>query len=162
MFRLSLDCHSKNGLLFCGQCAVVCPTGAIIEKQPCVKNLTVKEEIVNSVCNLCSALCKTEIHKIGNTVIRINPSGENGLLCKAGKFSVFALNDLKAQALTNQSKMLQAVKKFVSEADRSNISVVLGPSVTVEEIKSAFNITDNVLQSLIRLPLHSELLKNTG
>lgn len=148
MFRLSLDCHSKNGLLFCGQCAVVCPTGAIIEKQPCVKNLTVKEEIVNSVCNLCSALCKTEIHKIGNTVIRIKPSGENGLLCKAGKFSVFALNDLKAQALTNQRKMLQAVKKIVSEADRSNISVVLGPSVTVEEIKSAFNITDNVFAEL--------------
>lgn len=74
---------------------------------------------------------------------------------------MFALNDLKAQALTNQSKMLQAVKKIVSEADRSNISVVLGPSVTVEEIKSAFNITDDVLQSLIRLPLHSEHLKNT-
>lgn len=72
---------------------------------------------------------------------------------------MFALNDLKAQALTNQSKMLQAVKKIVSEADRSNISVVLGPSVTVEEIKSAFNITDDVLQSLIRLPLHSEHLK---
>lgn len=100
------------------------------------------------MCNLCSALCKTEIHKIGNTVIRIKPSGENGLLCKAGKFSVFALNDLKAQALTNQSKMLQAVKKIVSEADRSNISVVLGPSVTVEEIKSAFNITDNVFAEL--------------
>ena len=86
------------------------------------------------MCNLCSALCKTEIHKIGNTVIRIKPSGENGLLCKAGKFSVFALNDLKAQALTNQRKMLQAVKKIVS--------------VTVEEIKSAFNITDNVFAEL--------------
>lgn len=144
-FGLPLE---KTDCSFCGQCAVVCPTGAIIEKQPCVKNLTVKEEIVNSVCNLCSALCKTEIHKIGNTVIRIKPSGENGLLCKAGKFSVFALNDLKAQALTNQSKMLHEVKKVVSEADRSNISVVLGPSVTAEEIKSAFNITDNVFAEL--------------
>ena len=133
---------------FCGQCATVCPTGAILEKQPCVKNLTVKEEIVNSVCNLCSALCKTEIHKIGNTVIRVKPSGEKGMLCKAGKFSVFALNDLKAQASINQSEMLQTVKKVVSETDRSNISIVLGSSVTSEEVRAAFNITDNVFAEL--------------
>lgn len=122
--------------------------GCNYRKAAVCQKLTVKEEIVDSVCNLCSALCKTEIHKIGNTVIRIKPSGENGLLCKAGKFSVFALNDLKAQMLTTQSKMLHAVEKVVSKADRGNISVVLGPSVTVEEIKSAFNITDNVFAEL--------------
>ena len=61
---------------------------------------------------------------------------------------MFALNDLKAQALTNQSEMLHAAEKVVSKADRSNISVVLGPSVTVEEIKSAFNITDDVFAEL--------------
>ena len=59
-FGLPLE---KTDCSFCGQCAVVCPTGAIIEKQPCVKNLTVKEEIVNSVCNLAPHFAKPKSTK---------------------------------------------------------------------------------------------------
>lgn len=140
-FGLPLE---KSSCMFCGQCVAVCPTGALREKQPLKKSLVVQEKSTESVCNLCSALCKTDIRSVGNTVTRVKPAGEKGMLCKAGKFSVFALNSDKIQNYTFSAEAFEDAKNMIKACPRENLAVVLGAASTVEEIKAAFALTSNV------------------
>lgn len=143
-FSLPLE---ESSCAFCGQCVAVCPTGSLREKQPTVKRLVVEEKKTESVCNLCNALCKTEIHSIGNTVTKIAPCGDKGIICKAGKFSIFSLNskeeDIKNLQLTKD--VFKDTEKIIEYATENNtLAIVMGAASTVEEIQSAQRITDNV------------------
>lgn len=147
-FSLPLE---ESGCAFCGQCVAVCPTGSLREKQPAVKRLVVNENKIESVCTLCSALCKTEVHSVGNTVTKIVPSKGKNIICKAGKFSIFALNS-KEQDLKNLKQTKEALedaKKMVEYAAKNNkLAIVMGASSTVEEIQAAYKITNNVFAYL--------------
>lgn len=141
-FSLPLE---ESSCAFCGQCVAVCPTGSLREKQPTVKRLVVDEKKTESVCNLCNALCKTEIHSIGNTITKVVPLGEKCILCKAGKFSIFALNTKEVKEYKYSKADFDNAKQVVNYAARNNtLAIVMGASSTVEEIKEAQKITSNV------------------
>lgn len=119
----------KSSCMFCGQCVTVCPTGALREKEPVVKRVPVKENAVESVCNFCSALCKTDLRFLGKTVMRSLPVGEQGLLCKGGRFGIFAANNqLPPVSDAKLCEIAETVKQY-----GDSVAVVLGPTATLEE-----------------------------
>lgn len=119
----------ESSCMFCGQCVTVCPTGALREKEPVVKRVPVKENAVESVCNFCSALCKTDLRFLGKTVMRALPVGEQGLLCKGGRFGIFAANNqLPPVSDEKLSEIAETVKQY-----GDSVAVVLGPTATLEE-----------------------------
>lgn len=119
----------ESSCMFCGQCVTVCPTGALREKEPVIKRVPVKENSVLSVCNFCSALCKTDLRYVGKTVMRALPAGEKGLLCKGGRFGIFAANNrLPAPDDDALIKIADTLKTY-----GDSIAVVLGPTATLEE-----------------------------
>jgi len=119
----------ESSCMFCGQCVTVCPTGALREKEPVIKRVPVKENSVPSVCNFCSALCKTDLRFVGKTVMRALPAGEKGLLCKGGRFGIFAANNrLPAPDDDALTKIADTLKTY-----GDSVAVVLGPTATLEE-----------------------------
>lgn len=126
-FGLPLE---ESNCMFCGQCVTVCPTGALREKEPVIKRVPVKENSVSSVCNFCSALCKTDLRFIGKTVMRSLPAGDKGLLCKGGRFGIFSANNqLPPVSPEKLAEIADTVKKY-----GDSVAVVLGPTATMEEL----------------------------
>lgn len=147
-FSLPLE---ESSCAFCGQCVAVCPTGSLREKQPTIKRLVVEENKTESVCNLCNALCKTDVYSIGNTITKVRPHGEKGIICKAGKFSIFSLpnkqQEQKNLELTNSE--FESAKQMVNySAQNKMLAIVMGAASTYEEITAAQKITDNVFACL--------------
>lgn len=129
-FSLPLE---ESSCMFCGQCVTVCPTGALREKQPVKKRLTLPENSVQSVCSGCSALCKTDVRFIGKTVTRVLPAGEKGLLCKAGRFGIFEAAEEK-QPISDEA--FAEIRAKLSEYGDST-AVVFGPTASMEEMAFA-------------------------
>lgn len=126
-FGLPLE---ESNCMFCGQCVTVCPTGALREKEPVIKRVPVKENSVSSVCNFCSALCKTDLRFVGKTVMRSLPVGDKGLLCKGGRFGIFSANNqLPPVSPEKLAEIADTVKKY-----GDSVAVVLGPTATMEEL----------------------------
>ncbi len=126
-FGLPLE---ESNCMFCGQCVTVCPTGALREKEPVIKRVPVKENSVSSVCNFCSALCKTDLRFVGKTVMRSLPAGDKGLLCKGGRFGIFSANNqLPPVSPEKLAEIADTVKKY-----GDSVAVVLGPTATMEEL----------------------------
>ena len=126
-FGLPLE---ESNCMFCGQCVTVCPTGALREKEPVVKRVPVKENSVSSVCNFCSALCKTDLRFVGKTIMRSLPAGDKGLLCKGGRFGIFSANNqLPPVSPEKLAEIADTVKKY-----GDSVAVVLGPTATMEEL----------------------------
>ncbi len=119
----------ESSCMFCGQCVTVCPTGALREKEPVLKRVPVQENAVESVCNFCSALCKTDVRFLGKTVMRALPVGEQGLLCKGGRFGIFAANNQLPRI--SDEKLAEIVNTVNAYGD--SVAVVLGPTATLEE-----------------------------
>lgn len=119
----------ESSCMFCGQCVTVCPTGALREKEPVLKRVPVQENAVESVCNFCSALCKTDVRFLGKTVMRALPVGEQGLLCKGGRFGIFAANNQLPHV--SDEKLLEIANTVNAYGD--SVAVVLGPTATLEE-----------------------------
>ncbi len=119
----------ESSCMFCGQCVTVCPTGALREKEPVLKRVPVQENAVESVCNFCSALCKTDVRFLGKTVMRALPVGEQGLLCKGGRFGIFAANNQLPHV--SDEKLAEIANTVNAYGD--SVAVVLGPTATLEE-----------------------------
>lgn len=72
----------------CGQCAALCPTGALSVRQPGVKSVPLHaDRIVESVCGYCSVGCKVQYHMKGNVPIKVTPV-KDGFLCAKGRFGL--------------------------------------------------------------------------
>ena len=70
----------------CGQCVAVCPTGALTETQMLAKQVPLKEEFTEATCPHCDIACKVKLAKKGELTTRVLPAGEDGLLCRKGRF----------------------------------------------------------------------------
>lgn len=83
-FDKDLDCE------FCGQCVMVCPTGALSAKQWGTKGRYWKIKQVDSICPFCGVGCGITLHVKNNKVIRVtsrfNTGVNDGLLCVKGRF----------------------------------------------------------------------------
>lgn len=125
-FSLPLE---QSDCMFCGQCVTVCPTGSLREKQPVAKPTPVKENSLSTVCTFCSALCPVDLRYLGKTVMRALPAGEKGLLCKGGRFGIFAANTKMPPVPRERVEAMR--EKLASFGD--SVAVVLGPAASLEE-----------------------------
>ncbi len=72
---------------YCGNCIEVCPVGALISKPSKFKERYWQESPFSSVCDKCSAACRTEYYRYANeeSLVRTE-SLFGGYLCKSGFF----------------------------------------------------------------------------
>jgi len=93
VIKPALDANLEDaGCISCGQCAHVCPTGALTETMMIEKQVPLKETYKETVCSFCSVGCKTKLAVKGNLLTRSIPAGDKeALLCKNGRFGLVEL-----------------------------------------------------------------------
>ncbi len=80
---------AQTSCISCGQCATVCPTGAIMEKLKVEKPVPVDEVVTFGVCSFCSVGCETKITSKGSMNLRTLPNDiidKRAVLCAKGRF----------------------------------------------------------------------------
>jgi predicted molibdopterin-dependent oxidoreductase YjgC len=88
-FERDLDCE------FCGQCVMVCPTGALVGKQWVGRGRYWEIKEVDTVCAYCGTGCSVTLHTNKNEVVRVTSREERnnkGLLCVKGRFGYKFIN----------------------------------------------------------------------
>ncbi|NLA25905.1 MAG: molybdopterin-dependent oxidoreductase [Firmicutes bacterium] len=72
---------------FCGTCVALCPTGALMEREPLYRGST--GTAVKSTCPYCSCGCTISLEVKDNRVARVVPAAEQrgpGTLCAGGSY----------------------------------------------------------------------------
>lgn len=84
-FERDLNCE------FCGQCVMVCPTGALVGKEWLRKGRYWNIEKVDTVCPYCGVGCNITVHVKDNMIVRVTSKEDSvvnkGLLCVKGRFA---------------------------------------------------------------------------
>lgn len=83
-FERDLNCE------FCGQCVMVCPTGALVGKDWIAKGRYWKIREVDTTCPYCGVGCSIVLHVKDNAIVRVTAREDRGvnrgLLCVKGRF----------------------------------------------------------------------------
>jgi len=74
------------GCIACGQCAAVCPTGALTETTMLAKQVPLEETYTQTRCPHCEIGCEVRLATKGDLVLRALPAEKGGLLCQKGRF----------------------------------------------------------------------------
>jgi len=156
---------------FCGTCVAICPTGALMEKQPVYRGTTPTN--VSTICPFCGCGCSINLGVRDNRIVRARPGKEStvnhGTLCVRGSYGydfvhsperltspLMRVNgDFEAvsweQALDHMSSELNRIKK----AHGSNSLAVLGSSRCTNE-------ENYLLQRLARCVLGTNNIDNSS
>jgi predicted molibdopterin-dependent oxidoreductase YjgC len=137
----------------CGQCAEHCPTGALTERDPRMKPITVKPEIHDSVCSYCGVGCRTKIFSYGNAPIKVIPRAGGSLpeniLCRHGRFGWHtAMGDSEltgplvkkngnlspASFEEAYSESIKKLRQVQSQYGKDSVAVLIADRMTSEEI----------------------------
>ncbi len=91
-YEKNLNCE------FCGQCIVVCPTGALSSMISSGQGRQMNVKFTDTVCSYCGCGCKLTLHSVRDKVIRVtspDDSPNNGWLCVKGRFGFEFINSKK-------------------------------------------------------------------
>ena len=139
-----------NGLdasacIACGQCAALCPTGALTEKVPFRKAVPLQEAVTETICPGCAVGCKMNLHTVGRSVTRCTPA-ENGLACAEGRFGFAAVNDPARTTLPlvngkqRDWELALAETAALLAAHRGKTLVLLSQTLTDEAAEAALSL----------------------
>ncbi len=144
----------------CGQCAAVCPTGALREKNKNIKSVPVKEKSTITTCPGCAAGCQLELRSIGNTLIRALPAEKNGVLCSEGRFGfienktrvlspLIRRDGVFAQADMDEALefLVSAVKTMTVKYGAGSLGVSVSPSLTQEDASAVVDFARKTLNA---------------
>jgi len=140
----------------CGECANLCPTGALTELWTAGKRVPLREDAVNSVCGYCSVGCKTVVTHRGDTVCRVLPA-DGGLMCSIGSFGYgVQQKDRLTTALVGgkQVPLDKAAQEFrdrmadvYSRFGKNSIGVALSDALTSEEMRAVKSLAADTLHT---------------
>jgi formate dehydrogenase major subunit len=149
-----------SACISCGQCAAVCPTGALMERYPQSKNVPLQMEESTTVCSFCGAGCGQTVNRYGNAVMRMLPIDAE-ILCSKGRFAFGArAQDRLGKPLIRKNGELQEssweealgqiAKKSLALRSKYGDQVAAiwaAPWLTVEEAGLAALLGKNILGS---------------
>ena len=143
-----------SACISCGQCVSVCPTGALIERNPRLKNVPLQMDENSSHCSFCGLNCGQTISSRGEAVFKIVPS-EGETLCAKGRFGFTGVTERLNSPLLKVADKLQegtweealqfiAKKSLAVKAknEAGSIAVFASPSLTIEEAQLAVSWQD--------------------
>lgn len=155
-FGLPLDSSRCRS---CGQCAAVCPTGALQEKQPWQKPVPLDTVCDESVCTFCGNACKLRVHHKGDYVTKVTPAA-GGRLCQSGRFGYpYAMTATGSPTAsvdygegmmeTSASGAVKAVAAAVNSLRESLggdiIGVAVGDNLSAEEMYLAYKLAHDAI-----------------
>lgn len=101
---------------FCGQCVMVCPTGALVGKNWIGKGRKRNVREVDTICPYCGVGCSLTLHVKGNEIIRVSSKEgsivNEGMLCAKGRFGyefVGSTDRLKTPLIKNKDGRFEPV-----------------------------------------------------
>jgi formate dehydrogenase major subunit len=137
-----------SSCISCGNCAQVCPTGAIFHRRSSFMGREVQTETVKSTCSQCSVGCGTEVVTRAGNVLRIQGDWDaevsGGRLCKNGRFD--PLDDVRQRVTSpllrrgaklqpaSWDEALQAVADRVGGVGAGEIGVLTSSNCTNEAL----------------------------
>ncbi len=152
-----LDCY------YCGNCIEVCPVGALLSKPSKFKERYWLESPFSSVCDKCSAACRTEYYRYDKeeSLVRTE-SIFGGYLCKQGFFyegigknsGYYILSPyVKKKSAPEEVSAENALKEFglrvqkISEkGGMQNTAVLVSPNVSSDDGFAIAGFVKNVLK----------------
>lgn len=147
----------------CGQCAALCPTGALMEHYPVAQNVPLPLQATKTVCSFCGVGCGQVINTGGDMILRALPAAGE-VLCRKGRFGWAGYNRKRlTQPLVRRDGVLtaaawdEAYKQTAKSAQsiracngNSALAVFVSPSYSMEEVSAAVQYgklalgTDNI------------------
>lgn len=161
----------KTDCVSCGQCVTLCPTGALIEKTQMKKYVPVAEQFTASTCSFCSVGCAMDVANIGDSVTRVLPAGEDGLLCVGGRFGSMLQYDKETRLTkpmvrqgdalkeTDFETAYEAIRQGFAAYAPEDMAVVISERYTLEE---AYLIKQYANQILGTTNVYSGTVKPNG
>lgn len=144
----------------CGLCVSACPTGALSERLPLIKAVPLNEKYTESVCGLCSNVCRTKVATYGNrTVTRVLPRSDSrtaDVLCRNGRFlfnKVLLNNRLKKAYVNGEEQSIEKACEFTNAETmkrKGNVAVFVSSGYTNEELDKVIEFakaTDGIVVS---------------
>ncbi len=153
---------TQTDCIVCGQCVLLCPTGALRERTQFVKSVPVEEHATLTTCPGCAVGCQIDLRSIGKTLVRALPAGEKGLLCAEGRFG-FGETQSRSRVLDPLIRIdgtlrttsldeaiitfVDGIKKVVNQYGASAVGVALSERFTMEEAYLAVKFANEVLHT---------------
>jgi predicted molibdopterin-dependent oxidoreductase YjgC len=152
-----LDCY------YCGNCIEVCPVGALISKPSKFKERYWQESPFSSVCDKCSAACRTEYYRYANEEALVRTASLfGGYLCKYGFFYEGIGKDngyyitspyIKKKSMPAEAVIENAIGEFalriknISEkGGMDNTAVLVSPNISAGDGFAVAGFVNNILK----------------
>lgn len=134
---------AETDCISCGDCAAVCPVGALTEKVPLSKPGPFLPTKTDTICTRCSLGCMVTIETVNDLIYRILPRGDlwNGVhMCETGRFDFKWMNDPKRfkQPLIKVDGSFREVEwgeglHYLAQRIKEQPMIIVRPTCTNEE-----------------------------
>ncbi len=144
----------SSSCVSCGQCAAVCPTGALQEKQPWMKPVPLNTVADDSVCTMCGNACKLKVHHKGDYITKVTPT-DGDCLCQDGRFGYpYAMTStgkpsagidygegmMQVASMSAVKAVAAAVNSLRESVGADVIGVAVGDELSAEELYLAHKL----------------------
>ena len=143
---------AETDCVSCGQCAALCPTGALAERLPLKKSTPLAEILTKSTCVQCGMACDLTYASHGSLLLRALPT-DTGLLCEKGRFESLGIwkNRIttplvnKKEAAPDEAAAF--IHKNVAMYNPDSIAVAISGTCTNEAIERILSFAKETLRT---------------